>query len=220
MKAGITPEYSGPAPEKPGNAQYSYEFAGWTPDVVPVTEDATYTALYTETINAYTVTWKNADGTVLETDKNVPYGTTPIYDGADPAMVPDDGKTYIFNGWTPELSTVVGDATYTAVYRVYSAPVWSWADDYSSASAFFKCESGGSDVTVPASVTSTTTPASCETAGETVYTASALFEGHTYMHSESVVIQALGHDLEHHEAKAATCTEIGWEAYDTCKRCD
>ena len=28
------------------------------------------------------------------------------------------------------------------------------------------------------------------------------------------------HDLIHHEAKAATCTEIGWEAYDTCSRCD
>ena len=28
------------------------------------------------------------------------------------------------------------------------------------------------------------------------------------------------HDLIHHEAKAATCTEPGWEAYDTCSRCD
>ena len=28
------------------------------------------------------------------------------------------------------------------------------------------------------------------------------------------------HDLEQHAAKAATCTEIGWNAYDTCKNCD
>lgn len=28
------------------------------------------------------------------------------------------------------------------------------------------------------------------------------------------------HDCDHHEAKAPTCTEIGWEAYDTCKDCD
>ena len=28
------------------------------------------------------------------------------------------------------------------------------------------------------------------------------------------------HDLAHHEAKAPTCTEIGWEAYDACSRCD
>lgn len=29
-----------------------------------------------------------------------------------------------------------------------------------------------------------------------------------------------GHDLVHHDAQAATCTEIGWEEYDTCKNCD
>lgn len=28
------------------------------------------------------------------------------------------------------------------------------------------------------------------------------------------------HDRVHHEAKAPTCTEIGWDAYDTCSRCD
>ena len=28
------------------------------------------------------------------------------------------------------------------------------------------------------------------------------------------------HDLEHHAAKAPTCTEPGWNAYDTCKNCD
>ena len=33
---------------------------------------------------------------------------------------------------------------------------------------------------------------------------------------------ALKHDLVHHDAKAPTCTEIGWEEYDTCQRagCD
>ena len=37
---------------------------------------------------------------------------------------------------------------------------------------------------------------------------------------ETRTVEALGHDLIHHEAKAPTCTEIGWEAYDTCSRCD
>ena len=35
-----------------------------------------------------------------------------------------------------------------------------------------------------------------------------------------VVIKALNHDLVHHEAKAPTCTEVGWEAYDACSRGD
>lgn len=32
--------------------------------------------------------------------------------------------------------------------------------------------------------------------------------------------EPLGHDLEHHEGKDATCTSAGYEEYDTCKRCD
>ena len=34
------------------------------------------------------------------------------------------------------------------------------------------------------------------------------------------VITALGHDEVAHEAQAPTCTEIGWDAYETCSRCD
>ncbi|MBO6263129.1 MAG: hypothetical protein J6N93_02490, partial [Clostridia bacterium] len=34
------------------------------------------------------------------------------------------------------------------------------------------------------------------------------------------VIPALGHDVVHHDGQSATCTEIGWNAYDTCSRCD
>lgn len=28
-----------------------------------------------------------------------------------------------------------------------------------------------------------------------------------------------GHDIVHHDAQAATCTEVGWDAYDTCTKC-
>ena len=38
--------------------------------------------------------------------------------------------------------------------------------------------------------------------------------------TEHVTLSALNHDLVHHDAKAATCTEAGWAAYDTCSRCD
>ena len=58
-----------------------------------------------------------------------------------------------------------------------------------------------------------TTPASCTADGETAYRCSC---GYTY----TEVIPMTGHDLIHHEAKAPTCTEAGWDAYDTCSRCD
>ena len=36
--------------------------------------------------------------------------------------------------------------------------------------------------------------------------------------SEAKTIPALGHDLAHTDAKDPTCTEIGWNAYDACRR--
>ena len=42
-------------------------------------------------------------------------------------------------------------------------------------------------------------------------------------HSRSCICgrtQTEAHDLIHHDAQAPTCTQIGWDAYDTCSRCD
>ena len=54
----------------------------------------------------------------------------------------------------------------------------------------------------------------CTEQGYTLHTCSC---GDSY---RDTVTDALGHDLVHHDAKAATCTEIGWEEFDTCSRCD
>ena len=39
-------------------------------------------------------------------------------------------------------------------------------------------------------------------------------------HYEIRELEALGHNLVHHEAKEATCKETGWNEYVTCTRCD
>ena len=111
-----TPSYDGETPTKEGDAQYSYVFAGWSPEISKVTGDATYKAAYTEKVNTYTVTWKNEDGSVLETDKNVSYGTMPTYDGKEPAKAATAQYTYVFDGWTPIVGAVTGDAEYTAKF--------------------------------------------------------------------------------------------------------
>ncbi len=33
-------------------------------------------------------------------------------------------------------------------------------------------------------------------------------------------VDELGHDLTQHDAQAPTCTDIGWDAYEDCSRCD
>ncbi len=96
VEYGKTPEYNGEEPTKEGDAQYTYTFnGGWTPEIAAVTGDVTYTAVFEQTVNEYTVTWKNYDGSVLETDENVKYGTTPEYNGETPTKEKTAQYTYL-----------------------------------------------------------------------------------------------------------------------------
>ena len=138
---GTTPTYSGETPAKAADAQYTYTFNGWNVPIAPVTEDVTYTAQFSSTVNTYTVTWKNADGTTLETDEHVAYGTTPTYNGATPTKASDASYAYMFNGWSPAVSAVTGNVTYTATYTttpvVASVTVNSATTYYTTVDAAF-----------------------------------------------------------------------------------
>ena len=124
-----------PTATKAATAQYTYTHNGWSlyPDqevndsnaLRTVTANRDVYATFSKTVNTYTVTWKNADGTVLETDTNVPYGTTPTYDGATPTQ---DGETS--TGWTPQVGPITGNTVYTAIYiPVYTATFVRSSDD-------------------------------------------------------------------------------------------
>lgn len=91
-----------------------YIFMGWTPEIVAVTGDTTYNALFDTITNKYTVTWKYGD-TVLATD-SVPYGDMSVYSGKTPVKEETSQYTYSFNSWTPEITEVTGNVTYTAVF--------------------------------------------------------------------------------------------------------
>lgn len=122
------PQESAPAvPSRPNSSDghYSYTGLGWnttydqqTADpsaIVDVVADRTVYPAYTWVVRTYTVLWKNSNGTTLETDTNVSWGTTPTYNGSTP--VDPSGHGSPFTAWTPAVGAITGDTTYTANYK-------------------------------------------------------------------------------------------------------
>ena len=118
---GDVPVYTGALPVRPDDAEHIHTFAGWSPAPVPAAGAATYTAQYDEAPQVYTVTWKNPDGTVLETDADAPFGSMPRYDGDTPVQPATSDIVYGFSGWSPEIVPVTGDAVYTAQFVIDNA---------------------------------------------------------------------------------------------------
>lgn len=119
-----------PASSKADTAEWDYTFTGaWrdsygiTYGTLPaVSGDESYTAVYVAEKQVYTITWI-IDG-VTETT-TVAYGEMPTH--ANPTKAATIEFTYKFTGWTPGLTAVTGDATYTAKfeqkYRFYTATI-------------------------------------------------------------------------------------------------
>jgi hypothetical protein len=115
LPRGAMAEYLGTNPTKPMDEGYTYTFTGWTPALAPVTEDATYTAVYASTPRKYTVTLKSdVEGACSFTGAGAyDYNTTATISAT---MNPG----YQFVGWEHDNTlgmsfptTVTGDVTYT-----------------------------------------------------------------------------------------------------------
>lgn len=131
VEYGTTPSYTGATPTKAADAQYTYTFNDWTPAIVAVSADATYTATYTATKNKYTLTW-DLDGGEVKTAGtaagSIEWGTS--------LTAPVVEKTgYTFVGWTPEVPAAMPaeDATYTATWEAQQEVTYMVEHYYESA---------------------------------------------------------------------------------------
>lgn len=111
---GETPIYEGTTPAKAATAQYTYTFAGWTPEIVAVTGSTTYTATYTETANQYTIRFMNDDGSEIS--------SIMLAFGA--AVTPPEDPTkddFVFAGWDKEIPAAMPaeNVTITAKWTPY-----------------------------------------------------------------------------------------------------
>ena len=94
-----------------------YKFDKTDPTMIPdtVNDGATIKVYYVK--DSFTVIWLNWNGDLLEKDEDVKYNSDPSYDGKSPTRPASGRYTYTFNGWTPALSPVTDDITYTATYK-------------------------------------------------------------------------------------------------------
>ena len=116
--------------ELPQPTRYGYIFMGWYERPVTRAAEDTFAGnagdMYTPKTNItlyaqweaieYTITWKQDDGTVIDTT-TVAYDSVPTH--ADPVKAADTDYTYVFTGWTPEITAVTGETAYTATYDAY-----------------------------------------------------------------------------------------------------
>lgn len=111
---------------KPADAQYTYTFSHWEPQLARVTGNATYTAVYTAELNSYTVTWKiektENSGEYSYKDTEWKYGETPAYNGVPTQTPAGSDHKMRFVGWDKTITPVTGDVTYTAVFKPIANP--------------------------------------------------------------------------------------------------
>ena len=87
-----------------------------------------------------------------------------------------------------DTKEIAGEA---ATGHSYGEPKWTWAEDYTSATATFTCTANDDTQTVEAAVGDpATTAATCTEPGKTVYTATATFEGKEYTGTKEVAGEA------------------------------
>ena len=115
VEYGKAASYTGATPARLGDAQYSYTFSGWDKDFSKITGNLTVTAQFTQSVNKYTVTFKNYDGKTLTTQQ-VEYGKAASYTGSTPTKPADAQYTYTFTGWDKDFSKITGNLTVTAQF--------------------------------------------------------------------------------------------------------
>ncbi len=139
-------------PTREGDRLTAYAFDGWGDVAALCAGNATYTATYTATRIGYEVTFKNPDGSILETKIYAPGET--IVPPAGPTMAADNTYTYTFTGWDAEPSTSCDDDyTYTAQYDKeyieYTVTFENWDGTVISENTYH----WGDTITVPANPT-------------------------------------------------------------------
>ena len=149
-------------PGKTQTDEFTYTFNKWVvvngsseTDLVAgatVTGDLTLKAVFTATVRRYEVVFLDYDNHPLTDQTSYAYGTpaTDITPEA-PTRENDAQYSYTFAGWSPAVTMVTGEATYTATYTSTALPASSSSEEPESSSSVKPVESSSSDTPVVSS---------------------------------------------------------------------
>lgn len=198
-------EYAGVEPIKPDEGETGYTFVGWDKDIdAPITENTVFTAQFDSHIHSYTE--------LVEIIKE--------------ANCAEKGLAlYMCHcGRTSDIELPIAPNNHDLIHHEAKAATctesgWYEYDtcsrcDYTTYTVIGTIAHTPGDVVIENKV-----DADCVNSGsydEVVYCTAC----NTEISREHKTIDALGHDIEHHDALAATCSSTGHNAYDTCTRCD
>ena len=102
-------QYGGDAEAPADPTRVGYTFTGWDKAFTNITADLVVTAQYS--INTYTVTFKDWDGTVLKTQE--------VQHGGDAEAPADPTRVgYTFTGWDKAFTNITADLVVTAQYEM------------------------------------------------------------------------------------------------------
>lgn len=105
---GTMAEYHGSNPTREPSPDYTYDFAGWSPELGPVKSDVTYTAVYTQQPRQYTIIFTEEGGKEIERQFLL-LNEWPVCENTPTKA----GHTL---QWEPEIQAVTGNATYRATW--------------------------------------------------------------------------------------------------------
>ena len=131
-------------PTAESTEQYNFTYTGWDDITSPMLADRTITAVYTETIREYTITWYSRPGVSLRSII-APYGSEVVYEGEIPTNTSEE-STYIYNvfsGWDKSTGFVKSDIDVYAIWdRAELPPLGKDLKDMSVAEIYGVCTAG------------------------------------------------------------------------------
>ena len=113
---GTMAEFLGTNPTRENNIDSTYNFTGWKPALGPVTQDVTYTATFESQPRMYTIRFLQEGGVEIER-QFLEHNAVPVCENT-PTKI---GHTLV---WSPAISPVIGDQTYTATWLENPPTEW------------------------------------------------------------------------------------------------